>query len=60
MLGLPVGIWLGFRTNAGPVGLWWGLTLGLALLALFLLLRVRSRMRRELRRIVIDEEADGS
>jgi MATE family multidrug resistance protein len=60
MIGLPVGIWLGFRTGAGPAGLWWGLTLGLALLALFLLLRVRFKMRRELQRIVIDDEYDGS
>ncbi len=57
MAGLPVGIYLGFRTDAGPVGLWWGLTLGLALVALFLVARVRVRMRRELARIVIDDDA---
>jgi MATE family multidrug resistance protein len=58
LIGLPVGIWLGFRTGAGPVGLWWGLVLGLALLALFLVLRVRFRMRRELGRIVIDDAVE--
>ncbi|MDX1676079.1 MAG: MATE family efflux transporter, partial [Longimicrobiales bacterium] len=54
MVGLPIGVYLGFRTEAGPVGLWWGLVAGLALVALFLVLRVRIRMRRELARIVID------
>lgn len=54
MVGLPVGIYLGFRTAAGPVGLWWGLVAGLGLVALFLVLRVRNRMRRTLARIVID------
>ncbi len=57
LIGMPLGLWLGFRTDAGPVGLWWGLTVGLALVALFLVLRLRVRMRRELRRVVIDEEA---
>jgi MATE family multidrug resistance protein len=55
MVGLPVGIWLGFGTEAGPVGLWWGLVAGLALVALFLVTRLRVRMRRELRRVVIDD-----
>ena len=55
MFGMPIGVWLGFRTGAGPVGLWWGLVAGLGLVALFLVLRVRVRMRREIRRIVIDE-----
>jgi MATE family multidrug resistance protein len=56
-VGLPVGVWLGFRTPAGPVGLWWGLVTGLGLVALFLVLRVRVRMRRALGRVVIDEPA---
>lgn len=56
MFGMPIGIWLGFRTEAGPVGLWWGLVAGLALVALFLVVRVRVRMRRELGRIIIDDE----
>lgn len=56
MVGLPIGIYLGFRTDAGPVGLWWGLVAGLALVALFLVLRVRVRMRRAIARVVIDDE----
>jgi MATE family multidrug resistance protein len=55
-LGMPVSLWLGFRTSAGPVGLWWGLVVGLAAVAFLLLFRVRRRMGRDLRRIVIDEE----
>jgi MATE family multidrug resistance protein len=55
-LGMPVSLWLGFRTSAGPVGLWWGLVVGLAAVAFLLLIRVRKRMGRDLRRIVIDEE----
>ena len=55
-LGMPVSLWLGFRTTAGPVGLWWGLVVGLAAVAFFLLIRVRMRMGLELRRIVIEDE----
>ncbi|MFW5946877.1 MAG: MATE family efflux transporter [Gemmatimonadota bacterium] len=56
MIGMPLGVYLGFRTPAGPVGLWWGLVVGLGLVALFLVLRVRVRMRRQLARIVIDDD----
>jgi MATE family multidrug resistance protein len=54
--GMPVSVWLGFRTPAGPVGLWWGLVVGLAAVAFFLLLRIRAHMGKDLRRIVIDDE----
>ena len=56
LIGIPISLWLGFRTPAGPVGLWWGLVVGLAAVATFLVLRVRVRMRRDLHRIVIDDE----
>jgi len=55
-LGMPVSVWLGFRTTAGAVGLWWGLVVGLAAVAGFLLFRIRAHMGTDLRRIVIDEE----
>ncbi len=55
VIGIPVSLWLGFGTGLGPVGLWWGLVAGLAAVALFLLLRVRIRLRRELRRILIED-----
>ncbi len=57
-VGIPLGLWLGFRTDAGPVGLWWGLVAGLGLVALFLVGRVRVRMRRDLTRIIIDDDGD--
>lgn len=56
LIGMPISLWLGFRTPAGPVGLWWGLVAGLAAVAVFLLARLRVRMRRELRRVVIEDD----
>jgi MATE family multidrug resistance protein len=56
LLGLPVSLWLAFRLDYGPQGLWWGLVVGLAVVALALLWRVRVRLREEVRRLVIDEE----
>ena len=37
LLGFPVSLWLGFRTPLGPAGLWWGLVVGLAAVAVLLL-----------------------
>lgn len=54
-IGMPVGLWLGFGLSMGPRGLWWGLVLGLAAVGILLLLRVRSRLVRDLPRITIDE-----
>ncbi len=55
-IGMPVSAWLGFHRGLGPVGLWWGLVLALAVVAVVLLFRIRSRMGAELRRIVIEDE----
>ena len=54
VVGLPISLWLGFRTSLGAVGLWWGLVAGLAAVALLLLIRVRVRLGRALHRVVID------
>ena len=54
-IGRPGGGWLGFKANLGAAGLWWGLVLGLAAVSALLLFRVRSRLARNLSRIVIDE-----
>src|SRR5205814_10398804 len=43
ILGLPLGLTLAYRFGLGPRGLWWGLTAGLAIVALLLVLRVRNR-----------------
>jgi multidrug resistance protein, MATE family len=55
-IGMPLGLYLCFRTPAGAVGLWWGLVAALAAVALFLVARVRVRMRRDLGRVIIDDE----
>jgi MATE family multidrug resistance protein len=54
VLGLPVSLWLGFTLGHGPTGLWWGLVLGLAIVATFLIFRVRWRLRQPLRRLRVE------
>ncbi len=56
---MPVSLYFGFRTPAGPVGLWWGLAAGLGAVSLLLLLRVRHRMGRDLQRVMIDDVHAG-
>ena len=55
MLGVPLSLYLGFRTPLAAAGLWWGLVAGLVAVAVFLLLRVRARLSRSLHRILIDD-----
>jgi MATE family multidrug resistance protein len=57
LVGLPASLLLAFHLGLGPAGLWWGLVLGLAVTAGVLLLRVRSRLRQTLARILIDHPA---
>lgn len=54
-VGMPVGVWLSFRAGLGPKGLWWGLVWGLCAVSVLLILRVRSRLGRELTRVIIDD-----
>jgi MATE family multidrug resistance protein len=56
-IGMPVSLWLGFGLDYGAVGLWWGLVVGLIIVAFFLILRVRQREHHGLERIIIDEHA---
>jgi len=51
VIGLPIGLVLGFREGLGGQGLWWGLVVGLAVVAALLIGRVLVRMRRPLERI---------
>jgi len=54
-VGLPVSAWLAFRAGFGPQGVWWGLALGIGVVAVLLMARIRRRFGREMRRLVIDE-----
>ncbi len=55
VLALPLGLWLAFRAGYGPQGLWWGLVVGLAVVGLVLVMRVRVRVWRSLARLQVDE-----
>jgi len=59
LLGLPVSWLLGFRAGWGPVGLWWGLVVGLAVVATVLLTRVRLALERQPDRVVLEDAAPG-
>jgi MATE family multidrug resistance protein len=48
LVGLPFGSWLTYGRGMGPQGLWWGLTAGLATVALLLVIRIRVRFRQNL------------
>jgi MATE family multidrug resistance protein len=52
--GMPVSLWLAYRAGLGAVGLWWGFVAGLAAVALFLVARIRQRLRRAVARVEID------
>ena len=53
-VGVPVSIYLTFSLDWGPRGLWWGLAVGLAAVAVLLLDRVRRILRRDIRRVAMD------
>jgi len=59
LIGLPLSLWLGFGLRAGAAGLWWGLVVGLVVVGLILLVRVRVRLRRSLTRLAVDEVAEA-
>lgn len=59
-VGLPVSLALGFWADMGPPGIWWGLAVGIGVVGVLLLQRIRVRFGRELRRLVLEEdEATG-
>ena len=53
-IGMPVSLTLGFVLGYGAVGLWWGLVVGLVMVATFLIVRVRQHEHRDFARVVID------
>lgn len=56
-VGLPFGWWLVAYRGGGPAGLWWGLTLGLAAVALLLTWRTFHVLGRDVRRLEVDAAA---
>ena len=54
LIGLPASWMLAFRSGGGAVGLWWGIVVGLAAVAIILLVRVRVRLARSMQRVLID------
>ncbi|HVR28998.1 MAG TPA: MATE family efflux transporter [Thermoanaerobaculia bacterium] len=60
VIGLPAGLVLAFPMGMGPRGLWWGLTLGLASVAVMFVTRIRVRFRAHIGRAEEHPaEADG-
>ena len=51
LVGLPLGAWLCFNAGWGATGIWWGLSAGLAAVALLLGWRVHTIIGGELRRL---------
>lgn len=54
LLGVPVSLWLGFGRDMGAPGLWWGLVVGLAAVAVILTARVQVRFGRGVGRVVVE------
>lgn len=54
LIGVPVSVGLGFYSGMGSRGLWWGFVAGLASVAVFLLLRVRTLFRRGVSRVQVE------
>jgi len=54
VFGLPFGYWLAFHTDVGYPGLWWGLVVGLAVVAVILVLRIRAKLATVVPRVDLD------
>lgn len=54
-VGLPTSVVLGYTLDRGPTGIWWGLAVGIGVVAVMLLGRVRRRFGRALVRLVLDD-----
>lgn len=54
VLGLPIGAWLAFGQELGPAGFWWGLVIGLSVVAAGLLWAVFRRTKENRGRLSVD------
>jgi len=54
LVGIPVSLGLGFGLGFGPRGLWWGVVVGLAVVAALLMARIGVRLSRPMQRLQID------
>jgi len=54
LVGVPIAWLLAFRFDLGPEGLWWGLVVALAAVAVTQVLRVRVRFARTIERVRLD------
>ncbi len=59
VVGLPIGWGLATGLGLGPIGLWWGLVIGLMLAAVFLTRRVTQRFSRPLAGVRLGPEPSG-
>lgn len=59
VLGIPLSLWLAFRAGMGPRGLWAGLAVALAVVAILLVFRVRWRTATLPSRVRVDEVPMG-
>ncbi len=55
-VGMPLGLYLGFKTGLRERGLWWGLVAGLAAAAILQTMRAYIRLSRDIARVRIDDE----
>jgi MATE family multidrug resistance protein len=53
-IGVPAGALLTYSLGFGPIGLWWGLVIGLAAVATFLAMRIPGALRRGVARLALD------
>jgi MATE family multidrug resistance protein len=52
--GLGASVWLAYRAGYGAVGLWWGLVIGLVVVAVILVWRVRVAVHRPIARVLVE------
>lgn len=60
LIGLPLSYWLGVRGSLGVVGLWWGLSAGLIVVALAVFARFEWLSRQEVRALSVHAATDGA